>query len=108
MSKKHKEVCKVWNYIVHSLIVNSTITECVSISDFASLGGVSIGVTSAAVGLKIYVILQEIKSISQGKKKKEKRLDKVVLLTKSKLNNIKVLISRALIDSDVNHDESIL
>ena len=108
MSKKHKEVCKVWNYIVHSLIVNSTITECFSISDFSSLGGVSIGVTSAAIGLKIYVITARNKKYKSRKEEKEKMTDKIVLLTKSKLNNIRVLISRVLIDSDINHDESVL
>ena len=33
MSKKHKKVCRVLNYIDHSLIVICTITECVSISE---------------------------------------------------------------------------
>ena len=31
--------------------------------------------------------------------------DKTVLLAKTKLNNIKVLISRALIDSYITHDD---
>ena len=40
-------------------------------------------------------------------KKKKKRNDKIVLLAKSKVNSIQVLISRALIDSVIIHDESI-
>ena len=35
MSKKHKKVCRVFNYIDQSLIVISTITECVHMSGFA-------------------------------------------------------------------------
>ena len=31
--------------------------------------------------------------------------DKIALLAKSKLNNIEVLISKALIDSNTSHDE---
>ena len=31
MSKKHKKVCRVFNYIDHSLIVISTMTGCFSI-----------------------------------------------------------------------------
>ena len=42
MSKKHKKVCRVLNYIDHSLIVISTITGCVSISTFASLVAIPI------------------------------------------------------------------
>ena len=61
MSKKHKKVCRVLNYIDHSLIVISTITGCVSISTFASLVGITIGITSSAIGLKICVITAGIK-----------------------------------------------
>ena len=56
MSKKHKRVCRVLNYVDHSLIAISTITECVSVSAFASLVGIPIGITSSAIGLKICVI----------------------------------------------------
>ena len=31
--------------------------------------------------------------------------DKIVLLAKAKLNNIKVLISTAVIDSNITHDQ---
>ena len=39
------------------------------------------------------------------KKKKKKKPDKIVLLGKDKLNTIEVLISKALVDSYINHDE---
>ena len=61
MSKKHKKSCKVLNYIDHLLIVISAITGCVSISSFASLFGVPIGITSSAIGLKIYALTAGIK-----------------------------------------------
>ena len=41
-------------------------------------------------------------------KKKKKKHDKIVLLAKSKLNSIGVLISNALIDSIISHDEFVL
>ena len=53
MSKKHKKVCRVLNYIEHSLISIFTITGCISISAFASLVGIPIGISSSAIGLKI-------------------------------------------------------
>ena len=52
MSKKHKEICTILNYTEHFLILSSTITWCVSISASASLVGVSVGITSSAIGLK--------------------------------------------------------
>ena len=41
-------------------------------------------------------------------KKKKKKHDKRVLLAKSELNSIEVLISKALIDSNISHDEFVL
>ena len=61
MSKKYKKVCRVSNYIDHLLVVTSTITGCISIFAFASLIGISIGITSSAIGLKVCVITAGIK-----------------------------------------------
>ena len=61
MSKKHKKVCRVLNYIDHSLIAISTITECVSISASASLVGIPLGITSSATGVNICVTTAGIK-----------------------------------------------
>ena len=108
MSKKHKKVCTTLNYIEHFLILGSTITGCVSISAFASLVGIPIGIASSTIGLKICVITAGIKKYKSIIKKKKKKHDKIVLLAKSKLNSIEVLISKALIDSVISHDEFVL
>ena len=71
LSKKHKRVCRVLEYIEHSLILISTITGCVFISAFASLVEISIGITSFAIGVKICVIAagnKKYKSINKKKK----------------------------------------
>ena len=93
------------NYIEHLLIIISTITGCVSISAFASLVGIPIGIASSTIGLKICVITAGIKKYKSIIKKKKKKHDKIVLLAKSKLNSIEVLISKALIDSNISHNE---
>ena len=93
------------SYTDYLLIVTSTITGCVSISAFASLIGIAIGITSSAMGLKIRATTAVIKKYKSIKKKKKKKYDNIVLLAKSKLNSIKVLISKALIDSNISHDE---
>ena len=108
MRKKHKNVCRVPNYIDHLLIVISPLTGCVSISAFASLVEIPIGITSSAIGLKICVITAEIKKHKSINKKNKKENDKIISLAKSKLNSIEVLISKALIDSNISHDEFVL
>ena len=83
MSKKHKNVCTIINYIEHFLILGFTITGCVSISAFVSLAGIPIGTTSSAIGLKICAITAAIKKYKSIIKKKKKKHDKMVLLAKS-------------------------
>ena len=55
MSKKHKMVCNILNYINHLFILATTVTGCVSISAFASLAGIPVGIASSEVGIKIYI-----------------------------------------------------
>ena len=61
MSKKHEKFCRALNYMDNSLLAISAITECVSISDFAPLVDIPIGITSSAIGSKICVITTRIK-----------------------------------------------
>ena len=49
MSSMHKTFCTTLKYIEHFLILASTITRCISISDFSSLIGIPIGITSSAI-----------------------------------------------------------
>ena len=69
-SKKHKRVYRVSNYVEHLLIIISTITGCVPISDFASLVGISVGITNSATGLKISVLTAGIKKYKSIIKKR--------------------------------------
>ena len=108
MSKKHEKVCTALNYIENFLILGSTITGRVSVSDFASLVGIPIGIMSSAIGLKVCAITSGIEKYNSMIKKKKKMHDKIVLLAKSKLNGIEVLISKALFDSVISHDEFVL
>ena len=70
MSKKHKKVCRVLSYIEHSLIIISSVTGYVSISAFANVVGISIGIAIPAIGVKICVITAGIKRYKWINKKK--------------------------------------
>ena len=76
MSKKHKKVCSVLNYIDHSLIVISKVTGCVFISVFASLVGISIEIASSTVRSKICVITAGIKMCESIIKKQGRNMIK--------------------------------
>ena len=108
MSRKHKKFCTTLNYIENFLMLASTITGCISISSFASLLGIPRGITSSAIGLKICAVTAGIKKYKSIIKKRKKKHNKVKLLAKYKLNNIEVLISKVLIDSNISHDKFVL
>ena len=105
LSKKDKRVCATVNYIEHFLVLASVITGCILFFAFASLIGIPIWITSSALGLKICAITTGIKKYKSTIKDKKKKHDKIVLLAKSKLNSIEVIISKAVIDSFISHDE---
>ena len=65
MNRKHKKVSTTLNYIEHFFILASTVSGCISISAFASLLNISIGINSSTKGLKIFAISARIKSVSQ-------------------------------------------
>ena len=94
MSNKHGKVFTTLNYIEHFVILASAAIGCISLCALASLLGIPIGIASSIIGLNICAI-----------KKKKKKHNKIVLLAKSKLNSLGFLISIALIDSNVSHDE---
>ena len=68
--------------------------------------GIPIGMTRSAAIIEICVITAGIKKYTSIiKKNNKKKHDKMLLLGKNKLNIIRVLIFKALIDSYISHDE---
>ena len=47
-------------------------------------------------------MIKKLLSITRNKKKKH---DKILMLAKSKLNSIETLVSQALIDLEISHEE---
>ena len=97
--KSCKKTCKYLNYIDHLLVLVSTVTVSVSISTFASLACIPVGITSCVVGIKICAITAGIKKTkSTIQKQKRNKHDNIALLRKNKLDSIEILISKTLID----------
>ena len=61
MSKKFRKARRVMGHIEHLLVLVSTVTGCVSVSAFASLVGIPVGIANSAVGLTNCVIASGIK-----------------------------------------------
>ena len=78
------------------------------VKEIASLIVISIVITSFAIGLEAFAITARINKYMSIIKKKKDKHDQIVLLAKSKLNSIKVLAFKALIDWNISHDEFVL
>ena len=72
---------------------------------FTSVAGAPVGVAGRSFTLIFSLttgIVKKVLSITRSKKKKH---DKILMLAKSKLNSIETLISQALIDMEISHEE---
>ena len=97
------------NYIEPLLTLVSSSSECVSISAFFSLCGITVDITSSAVVvLKSCLVTAGIKKFNLRIKKKKKKPDKIIFLAKTKLNSIDFSISKAIIHLNISHDEFVL
>ena len=101
MSKKHKKISLVLNYIENLLILIAILIGSVSISAFAPLVFIPIGITSPAIGLNFFVITARIKEYKSISKKKKKKHVKNSIINKN-------LISKVLIDSNISLNQFFL
>ena len=108
-SKKLSKYVAAFDYIDKILIVLSATTGGVSICLFTNIVGAAVGIASASFTLTFSLstgITKKLLNITRKKRKKKKH-DKILMSAKSKLNSIDTLISQALIDMDISHEEFI-
>ena len=104
-SKKLNKYVTTFDYIDKILIVLSATSSGVSIISFTSIIGAPVGIASASFTLIFSLttgIIKKLLSITRNKKKKH---DKILMLAKSKLDSIETLVSQALIDMEISHEE---
>ena len=104
-SKKLNKYVTIFDYIDKILIILSATSSGISIISFSSTIGVSAGVVSASLTLIFSITTGIVKKLLDIIRKKKKRHDKIIMLAKSKLNSIESLISQALNDLDISHEE---
>ena len=72
---------------------------------FTSIVGAPVGIASAGLTLFFSLTTGIVKKLLNATRNKKKKLDKTLMLAKSKLNSIETIISQALIDMDISHEE---
>ena len=107
-SKKSNRYVTIFDYIDKILIVLRAATSGISIISFTSTIGTSVGKVSASFTLIFSLttgIVEKLLNMTINKKKKH---DHLLMLAESKFNSIETLISQALIDLDISHEEFIM
>ena len=72
---------------------------------FTSIIGVAAGIASASFNLIFSITAGIIKKLLSTTIKKKKKHDQILMLAKSKYNSIEALISQALNDLNITHEE---
>ena len=97
----------VFDYNDNILIALSATSGGVSIISFTSVVGAPVGIASASFTLIFSLTAGITKKLLNITRKKKKKQDKILMLAKSKLNSIETLVSQALIDMEISHEEFI-
>ena len=93
------------DYFDKSLNALSILSGSISIASFANLIGVPAGVIGASYGFTFSITSGFVKRFLKTIRNKKKKHNKIVILARSKLNNIENKISKALTDNEISHED---
>ena len=103
MSKKLSKYITASDYINNILIVLFATSGGISIISFTSVIGIPAGIASASFTLIFSLTTGIIKKFIESNKEKKKKHNKILMLAYS--YSIETLMSQALIDLDISHEE---
>ena len=107
-SKKLSKYVTIFDYIDEILIVLIATTGGISIISFTTTIGAPVGIASATFTLIFSLTTRIIKKLLDITRKKKKKHDQILMLAESKFNSIETLMSQALGDLDISHEEFIM
>ena len=82
-----------------------TLSASYSLASYASVVGIPAGITGDSLTLVFTIGTGISKSLLKLTKKRKKKHNKIIVLAKNKLNMIDTLLSSALNDSEISHEE---
>ena len=105
--EKENHAVKIWVNVLLFLInlFDFLITGWVSIISFSSTIGAPVRIESASFTLIFSIPTGIVKKLLNITGKKKKKHDQILMLAKSKFNSIETLISQALNDMEISHEE---
>ena len=103
--KKISKYIAAFDYADKLVITLSASFRTLSIASYATIVGLPVGIAGASLTLIFTVTIGVVKTLLNITRKKKKKQNKIIALARSKLNIIENLISQALIDFEITHEE---
>ena len=103
--KKISKYIVAFDYAEKVFITLSASFGTLSIASYATVVGIPAGIAGASLTLIFTITTGVVKKVLNITRKKKKKHNKTIALARSKLNTIENLISQALIDFEVTHEE---
>ena len=103
--KKISKYFVAFDYADKLFIKLSASFRTLSIASCATVVGIPAGIAGASLTLIFTVTTSVVKTLLNITIKKKKKHNKIIALARSKLNIIENLISQALIDFEISHEE---
>ena len=103
--KKISKYIVAFDYADKLFITLSASFGTLSIVSHATVVGIPVGIAGTSLTLIFTVTTDVVKKLLNITRKKKKKHNRIVTLARNKLNIIETLISQALIDFDISHEE---
>ena len=103
--KKLNKYLVIFDYLDKIFITLSASFGTLSIASYTAVVGIPVGIAGSSLTLIFTIGTGINKSLLKVTKKRKKKHNKIIALAKSKLNMIDTLLSSALNDSKINHEE---
>ena len=103
--KKISKYIGAFDYADKLFITLSASFGTLSIASHAAVVGIPVGIAGGSLTLIFTITTGVIKKLLNITRKKKKKHNKIIALARSKLNIIENLISQALIDFEITHEE---
>ena len=103
--KKISKYIVAFDYADKLFITLSASFDTLSIASYATVVGIPAGIVGSSLTLIFTITTCVVKTLLNITRKKKKKHNKIIALARSKLNIIENLISQALIDFEITHEE---
>ena len=103
--KKISKYIVAFDYADTDFITLSASFGTLSIASYATVVGIPAGIAGASLTLIFTITTGVVKTFLNITRKKKKKHNKIIALARNKLNIIENLISQALIDFEITHEE---